>query len=155
MDFMKKNVKLIFIFLIAVMLSAAKPPDQKMKKSINDEVFANEVTHSFIQEVKKKWGFQCEHTGGSMPYDIESLSVGFAIYKNVTIDEARELEVMLIEEFLEVTNAHEKIRPFLREYPFPAARANISLSFYHKKCCRIFRRVSSTSNLAAVCSCSI
>jgi len=108
-------------------------PDQRNSKSIDYEVFVDEVTNIFIKEVKKEFGFDGNATGGSMPYDIEEIHVGFSVPREVTIDEARELEVKLVEKFLSIVNAYEKIHPYLREYPFTSSRASILLNFYNEK----------------------
>lgn len=130
MDFIKKLVNGIFIF-IGIILGFPMYA-QESSKSINYVVFVNQVTNAFIEEVRKEFGLQCIAEGGSMPYDVFDISLCFMAYRKATIDEARELEVVLIEKFLKIINAHEKIRPYLREYPFPAKRVRLSISF-HKK----------------------
>ena len=45
------------------------------------------------------------------------------------MEEARELEVAAIQKLLNHINSHQKIRPFLREYPFKNDRVEISISF--------------------------
>jgi len=45
------------------------------------------------------------------------------------LEEARELEVAAIQKLLNHINSHQKIRPFLREYPFKNDRVEISISF--------------------------
>ena len=50
-------------------------------------------------------------------------------YRPATIDQARELEVACVERLRKIVNGHEKIRPFLCEYPFPKEGAKISIRF--------------------------
>jgi hypothetical protein len=95
--------------------------------------YANEIIHSFSKQIKKEFGFNCEASGGSMPYDVEKISMQFDASCTATIEKARELEVRITEKFVECINAHEKIRPFLREYPFPSSRADIMISFSKPK----------------------
>jgi hypothetical protein len=95
--------------------------------------YANEIIHSFSKQIKKEFGFNCEASGGSMPYDVEEISIRFSTDRQVTVGEARELEVKITEKFVECINAHEKIRPFLREYPFPANRTDVMIRFYKTK----------------------
>lgn len=130
MDFIKKLANGIFIFIGIILLFPMYA--QESSKSINYVGFVNQVTNAFIEEVRKEFGLQCIAEGGSMPYDIFDIDLCFTAYRKATIDEARELIVTLIEKFLKIINAHEKIRPYLREYPFPAKRVGISISF-HKK----------------------
>ncbi len=91
--------------------------------------YVDEVTETFLKEVYKKYGFECEATGGGMPHDVEEIEVSLDANQTATIEEARELEIKLTERFAQIINAHEKIRPFLREYPFPAGRVSVMISF--------------------------
>jgi hypothetical protein len=93
----------------------------------------DEIIHSFSKQIKKEYGFNCEASGGSMPYDVQEISIKFSTDRLVTVEEARELEIKITEKFIECINAHEKIRPFLREYPFPSSRASVMIRFYKPK----------------------
>ena len=64
---------------------------------------------------------------------LESIIVNFSMRKQSTIEEAREFIVRLTERFVEITNKHEKLRPYLREYPFTPYRTKIYLLFHDKK----------------------
>jgi hypothetical protein len=91
--------------------------------------YVAEVTSSFVKEMHKKYGFECGASGGSMPYDVEEILVQLVANRSATIEQARELEVKATERLAQIINAHEKIRPFLREYPFPSSRASVTISF--------------------------
>ncbi len=91
--------------------------------------YVDEVTNTFLKEVYKKYGFECGATGGGMPHDVEKISVSLDANQTATVEQARELEINLTERFAQIINAHEKIRPFLREYPFPAGRVSVMISF--------------------------
>ena len=94
------------------------------------EVYADEIVRSFAKDMKKEYGLQCIGSGGSMPHDVAEIGVMFTIQKKVTsLEEARELEVAAIQKLLNHINNHQKIRPFLREYPFKYDRVSVSISF--------------------------
>jgi hypothetical protein len=95
--------------------------------------YVAEVTSSFVKEMHKKYGLECGASGGAMPYDVEEILVQLVAYRSATIEQARELEVKATERFAQIINAHEKIRPFLREYPFPSSRARVTISFRKKR----------------------
>ncbi len=94
--------------------------------------YVAEITSAFVKEMYKEYGLACGASGGEMPYDVEEILVQFAAYRSATIEQARELEVKATERLAQIINAHEKIRPFLREYPFPPGRAYVSISFRKK-----------------------
>ena len=95
--------------------------------------YVAEVTSSFLKEMYKQFGLECEASGGSMPYDVEEISVQLVSNQSATVEEAREWEIKTTERFAQIINAHEKIRPFLREYPFPSSRVDVSISFEPSK----------------------
>ncbi len=92
-------------------------------------VYVKEIVNSFVAEIEDKHGLKCVGSGGAMPCDVEKIEVLFNSKNKVNIEQARFIEIDCIEKLLGRINSHEKIRPFLREYPFKADRVNISLSF--------------------------
>ncbi|MEI6241849.1 MAG: hypothetical protein WCP39_00395 [Chlamydiota bacterium] len=101
----------------------------KKEETVDYEVFVNQIIQSFAKEMEKDFELVCIGNGGKMPHDVEEISVKFIAYRRATIEQARELEVNATETFLRMINAHEKIRPFLREYPFKVNRAEVSIAF--------------------------
>lgn len=93
------------------------------------EICVNQVSNQFADEIEKEFGFHCSSSGGSMPHDIERISIGFQVPRKVTLDEARSLHVQLVERLIKRINENEAIRPYLREYPVRSNNAHISLSF--------------------------
>ena len=91
--------------------------------------YVQEITRSFAKEMEAEYGLKCIEKGGGMPYDVELIDLAFITYKKGNIEEVRELEIRATEKLLQIINTHEKIRPFLREYPFKANRAEVSIAF--------------------------
>ncbi len=109
------------------------PPERKRPKLSRAEQYVNELIRDFEKIVGKEFGIKASGSGAGMPYDVERIEVNFSVYKKGTIEEARELMVNLKERLAEVVNQNEKLRPYLREYPFSPLRANIHLRFYGNK----------------------
>ncbi len=105
------------------------PGKRKMPKSSMASAYVREVTNSFLKIAKKEFGITCCGLGSSIPSDVEFITVFLSIKKKGTVEEGRELFVKLKERFVEVVNQHEKLRPYLREYPFTPWRAKILLKF--------------------------
>ncbi len=128
---MEKHVSILvalcsFFFMSPMLIS-------QEHKSPEYVYYVNEIFRSFSKQVKQEFGLDCESTGGSMPYDVQEISMSFNSDQTATLQEARELEVKVTEKFIELINAHEKIRPFLREFPFPPNRATVMISFEKPK----------------------
>lgn len=121
-----KTIRQFIVFVLTVIIFEkmnAKEPEVDYCDCVA------EVTSIFLNQVYKEYGFECGASGGRMPYDVEEISVQLIANRSATIDEARELEIILTEKFAQIINDHKKIRPFLREHPFPCSRARVSIAF--------------------------
>ncbi len=127
--FNKKKLITCFLFLLIGQIKSelyAKPYEYVQRQ---DEIYLNEISANFIREVEKEFGLSLNAFGASMPDKIEAINLRFEYDKAVTIQEARWLLINLRKKLVSRVNENEKIRPFLAEYPFTPARANISLCF--------------------------
>jgi hypothetical protein len=115
-----------FILLITILIGSKVHAEEEHPIYIQ---YVSEITSQFLKQIYKEFKLECEGSGGRMPYDVEEISVMLAASHSATVEEARELEIICTERLAEIVNAHEKIRPFLREYPFPPSRASIAISF--------------------------
>ena len=103
--------------------------DAKETKSPEYIKYVDEIVSEFVKDMKKNYNLHCYGSGGSMPNDVEKIEVLFSSYSKSTVNDARKMEVGAIQELLHRINTHEKIRPYLREYPFSLDRVGISISF--------------------------
>jgi hypothetical protein len=119
-------VKLItFTFFVLIGING-----HAKEENVNYVKYVDEIVIGFAKEMKKDFGVVFIGSGGSMPYDVDEIDVKFIIHQRAMIEEARELEVKATEKLLQMINDHEKIRPYLKEYPFTSNRTNVSISFY-------------------------
>jgi hypothetical protein len=124
----KKNIVNLFIMLFMGWFSFLHA-DQDDKAYLKYE---DEIVEQFKKEMRKKYKLECWADGGSMPEKVEEIRVCFDFQKKAGIDLARELVVKAVERLTELVNNHEKIRPYLAEYPFPQKRVEIMISFRDK-----------------------
>jgi hypothetical protein len=121
----------ICCFLVAIVSNGENMNISKNEdNSLDYEIYVNEIIRNFAREMRQKYNLYSKADGGRMPHDVEEIEMDFIFYQKVNIEQARELEVMVTEGFVKCINAHEKIRPFLREYPFTYKRALVSIVFY-------------------------
>jgi hypothetical protein len=126
MDFMVSKLVNFFVVLVLSMSMLSG------EENHNYEIYVDEVIKSFANEMFREFNLICIGDGGRMPYDVETIQVDFTEYKRRSIEEARKLEVAATERFLKIINDHEKIRPFLREFPFTPKRVQVCISFNKK-----------------------
>ncbi|HNA61670.1 MAG TPA: hypothetical protein PKW79_01145 [Rhabdochlamydiaceae bacterium] len=94
--------------------------------------YIDEVVKALAKQIERDFGLICSGDGASAPDCIRSLKVIFISHKQITIEQARELEVKATERLLHLINTNERMRPFLYIFPFPVPRAHISLSFQNR-----------------------
>ena len=128
MDFISRVAAKCFSIVLLLMQYVVPSNSYARWQSPTYVKYAQEVRNTYIKQMEKE-GFECTQEGGGMPYDVRELDVGFALCAKGSIESGREKIIYLTEKFLEVINAHEGIRPYLREYPFPQSRVNIGLRF--------------------------
>jgi hypothetical protein len=124
---MRKCAK-IFIFLIFTLITGSN----LIGKETNQPdylKYVNEIVSDFVKDMEKKHKLHCSGSGGRMPKDVEKIEVLFSSRENTKIEEARKMEIYGIQSLLQRINDHEKIRPYLREYPFKSSRVDVSISF--------------------------
>jgi len=79
----------------------------------------NKMTKQFLVQAKKKYDVVGASFGGTLQDKIRVILVGVESKKtDCTVDEARELLVNCVEEYLTEVNKNEKLRPHLCHYPF-------------------------------------
>lgn len=126
---MKIRAKIVIVIMFLIIGHSMNANETKSPDYLK---YVDEIVNDFVEQMEKKYKLHCYGSGGSMPTDVEKIDVLFAYYKKSTVDDARKMEVNAIQELLRRINTHEKIRPYLREYPFHADRIGISISFRTK-----------------------
>src|SRR5271154_3345028 len=111
--FIIKVVKRLVIFMLLVCgRHAMSEEDAPYFK------YVDEIVKDYLYEMQKDFGLVCAGRGGCMATRVESIDIFFDVYRKGSLEEARELFVKAQTRLVEKVNAHEKIRPFLKEYPF-------------------------------------
>jgi hypothetical protein len=92
----------------------------------------NEINENCGKWAYEKYKLQLYNVGASMVDDVEEVTVDFIFIGKVTIDQAREMFIECNEKLTQMMNEHEKIRPYLRDYPFSRKRVQFSIGFRDK-----------------------
>ena len=94
-----------------------------------DDVYWSEIISACAKMCKKEFNGRLCGDGATAPWDIERIALTFEMSRKVTLQEARNLATTLKRNVSDIVNAHEKIRPYLREYPFSPQRTDIDIEF--------------------------
>ncbi|MBI3259663.1 MAG: hypothetical protein HYZ54_09345 [Ignavibacteriae bacterium] len=96
----------------------------------NYERFADKITTNVAKKLKEEHDLYLVGIGGSMMYSVETMSMSFRYYHDITLEEARKLLATAVKEYLSAINSDEKIRPYLKEYPFTAKNVEIDVLIF-------------------------
>jgi len=130
----------LFCFIVFVFLSAHLiygESDAEIEKRLKVEMaayeeyigFVSSLRSAFQEQIKKELNLSCSGYSGIMHGTIEELGMSFDADRRATIEEARGLELLVIEKFLQAINSNQKIKPFLEKKPFTSKQVQISIAF--------------------------
>ncbi len=97
---------------------------------LDDKKIADRITANTAKKLKKEKNLILISTGRGMVGPISALGMSFDFYQEVDLNAARDLIVFAVNEYLTAINTSQEIRPYLKEYPFPAKRVKIEISVY-------------------------
>ena len=107
----------LFFFLMAFATSCGRPciegPSPPTQQSL-----ANKVRNQAFEQLKMEKELYPCGIGAGMMYQIRMLALSFNYYKEVDIEQARELLMTAGNVFLNIINSNEQIHPFLQNDPF-------------------------------------
>lgn len=115
-----------FIAIVALILccSCNKIASYRVPQYERD---ANAVTAHAARKINHQTGLKLIGTGGGMINQINFMAMSFSHYGDLSIEEARELLVYCVEEYLNAINADEKIKPHLVRYPFTPREIEVNI----------------------------
>lgn len=117
----KLSVLLVFLVLV---ISGSKV---NAAQDYMDYVY--EIERSFAEQMNTEFGLLLQGDMNRMREKVEGMGMKFVTYRHATVEEARALELLVIDKFVQAINDHEKIQPYLDISPFSFKRATISISF--------------------------
>lgn len=121
----------IFIFVLFVLCTSCQ---NNTKDPVNEgyekyERYVRQIEQAFAEQMKREFNLQCIGNRGRMHEKVEEMGMKFNAYRRATIEEARALQLLVMDRFVQAINAHEKIQPFLQERPFTFKSIEISIAF--------------------------
>ncbi|MCE5319105.1 MAG: hypothetical protein LLG04_17305 [Parachlamydia sp.] len=137
---MTRSVGIKLSILAAVLFGLWKigpwqPTEEDKKWQADNAAFAEYIGYvqdlqiQFAHQMQKEVNLLCSGDTGRMHGKIEKIGFNFTAYRRASIEEARALQLYVIDKLVEAVNAHEKLRPYLDVYPFTYTRVSVSISF--------------------------
>lgn len=117
----------LFAFLL-VIFCACTPPKQHRKNSTFKSQLVFEISRDVFTQLLVEKGLHPCGWGGRIHDKIEMIHWCLDYYKEIDIEEARELLISTGKQFLQTFNADERICPYFNVYPF--TQENIELEIF-------------------------
>lgn len=115
-------VLLIFVSVLGCTSFGNQMPDY--------EKIADKITDRTAKKLKEEKKLILIGTGGRMMDDIQMMAMSFNYYHEVNLEQARELIVYSINQYLSDINNNQEIRSYLHEYPFSSKNVEIMIFIY-------------------------
>lgn len=145
---MKKAKSLIFAAPIFLLFSFVKPDLFPMDEKIPEpDAIVHQIMDDTIATIKRR--YNASPCGIGMNGKFEYLEISFEINEKLSRDKIRNILLDSGEEFLKNINDSEKVRPYLKDYPFTHKNIGIALFISDKDnrdlfdpdiCCASFER---------------
>jgi hypothetical protein len=129
------NVLLAVFFLVISTIFLESFKEKKMYPQKSTE---SQISDNFIVQTGKKLGQKYDMIqnciGGGVDNGIWLMSFGFKRYNSyLTEEDARKLIIECVNDCLEAVNQDEKLRPFLKVFPFTAKNLDFTIFNYDKQ----------------------
>ncbi len=109
-------MRLLLLVITSLFLTGCA---QRLKHQPSEkEKLTNNILKKVSHKLKKENGLQPCGTGGQMMDEIVMLHLAFNYYLPVDVEQGRKLLITAVNEFLAEVNSDEKVRPYLKNYPF-------------------------------------
>jgi len=115
----------IFLFLIIIIYSCTH---DNSDLPLVDKV-SNQIIFQTAGELKNEKQLFISGFGGGAVDGLNKLSIFFYCYKNLSLQEKRELIVFVTEKFLQNVNENKEIRSYMKGFPFTSSNIEISIEF--------------------------
>jgi hypothetical protein len=89
----------------------------------------NRIVADYAKQLRQENGLYLAGGGGVLMHNVKEISLMFACYKQMSVSEARNLYVKVIEGYLQQINQNEAIRPYLDQYPFMWSNMDVQIMF--------------------------
>jgi hypothetical protein len=130
------KILMAFILSILILLQISCNRSDSVNPKIVIPVYydmANQLNSEIIKGLSKRFNMNAVGITAGLADHVNVLGAMFQIRGPLSKDELRQILVDCVQEYLQQLNSNEKIRPFLKNYPFLAEDINISILVVDKK----------------------
>lgn len=117
----------VFLFILFLFIYSCGSQHSESSSLPTKQGLVNDVRKKTILQLKIEKGLYACGVGSRMMDQIKALALSFNYYKELDIEEARELLLSAGKVFLDNINSNERIRFYLYNYPFKPENIQIRI----------------------------
>jgi hypothetical protein len=125
---MRVPSKLLGLVLLICFFSSCEHPEHQSPLYVK---LADEITSKTADKLQKEKGLVLVGIGGQMMHDIQMMAMSFYLYQEISLETARELIILSVNNYLSDINNNKEIRPYLHDHPFSSNNIEIRLFIYN------------------------
>jgi hypothetical protein len=117
-------MKKIFFFLFMVSILAFSCDMLSEPKYIR---MSDKIVSRHLNKMKQQYSLKCIGNGGGFMHSVNQIILSYNLNGPKSIEEIRTLLVITTEDLLKAYNEDEKIRPFLKNFPFTVSNISVDI----------------------------
>ncbi len=111
---------------------------------------SDRIVNQYLKDMKDLYGLNCFGCGGGFLNKVNEIIISFKIQGPKNREELRELVIKITEDLLRRYNDNEKIRPYLKNYPFTDRNVRIGILLTDEKGISFHNKGADKERLCAV-----
>lgn len=116
-------------FILIFLISFINDADAKSSKKPPYEDSLIQLTQTFAKQMKNELNLEYSGKGFDIHDKVEEIRMKFRANRRATLEEARTLQVLVMNKLVQAINEHKKIQPYLSTSPFTFKGVKISINF--------------------------
>lgn len=124
-------MKSIFLLLVIALASSCTQETQDSQTQPDIEILVSEITNRTFLQLKKERELYPFGIGSGIKDQVRMLALSFCYYKDIEMEQARELLLAATSRYLDNINRSNDLRPFLVNHPFEPK--NIEIRIFLRK----------------------
>lgn len=121
--------KVRFFLIIFLVIFIKNETHAKNIKRAAYEDYLIQITQNFSKQIKDELNLEFSGKGFNIKDKIEEFEMQFRSNRRATLEEARTLQLLVMNKFVQAINNHKGLQPYLAEIPFNYKRVQISINF--------------------------
>lgn len=143
---MKKHLALLVVLTFLIICCSCSNSADSQYRPAAYVSMAGEINAKIINTLSERYHMDVIGVTSGLADNVNTLGARFQIQGPLPKDKLRQLIVGCVEEYLNEINSDEKIRPFLKNYPFTSQEISVAILVVNKRLDLYHPEISAVAN---------